>query len=93
MSVVLKLDEWKTASKHWCVADIKTWTGWRECADVLGAETQKDYIDILRNKYNAIIEIVRPDFILFWWPESNYKQAHQFKLDINRLARKKNYLI
>ena len=29
----------------------------------------------------------------FNWPANDYKNAHQFKLDINRIARKKNYLI
>lgn len=93
MSQILKVDEWKGASDFWYVADVHTWTGWRECADVLGAETQEDFINLIRNKYNAIIEIVRPDFILFWWSESNYKNAHQFKLDVNRIARKKNYMV
>ena len=93
MSQILKVDEWQSASKHWFVADVHTWTGWREMADVLDAETQEDFINLIRNKYNAIIEIVRPEFISFWWSESNYKNAHQFKLDVNRIARKKNYMV
>lgn len=93
MSQILKVDEWQSASKYWLVADVHTWTGWREMADVLGAETQEDFIDLICNRYNAIIEIVHSDFILFWWSESNYKNAHQFKLDVNRIARKKNYMV
>ena len=93
MSQILKVDEWKGASGYWYVADVHTWTGWREMADVLGAETQEDFIDLICNKYNAIIKIVRPDFILFWWSESNYKNAHQFKLDVNRIARKRGYVV
>ena len=93
MSQILKVDEWKSASKHWLVADVHTWTGWRAMANVLDVETQEDFISLIRNKYNAIIEIVRPEFILFWWPESNYKDAHQFKLDVNRIARKKGYMV
>ena len=93
MSQILKVDEWQSASKHWFVADVHTWTGWREMADVLDAETQEDFINLIRNKYNAIIEIVRPEFISFWWSASNYKDAHQFKLDVNRIARKKNYMV
>ena len=34
-----------------------------------------------------------PANILFNWPVSDYTHAHQFKLDVNRIARKKNYLI
>ena len=93
MSQILKVDGWKSASKHWLVADVHTWTDWHAMADVLDAETQEDFISLIRNKYNAIIEIVRPEFILFWWPESNYKDAHQFKLDVNRIARKKGYMV
>ena len=96
---VLKVDEWKGASGYWYVADVHTWTGWRECADVLGAETLEDYIDILKNKYKATIHGtigVRGEEtanVMFNWPQSEYKNAHQFKLDVNRIARKKNYLI
>ena len=93
MSQILKVDEWQSVSKHWLVADVHTWTGWREMADVLDAETQEDFINLIRNKYNAIIEIVRPEFISFWWSASNYKDAHQFKLDVNRIARKKGYMV
>ena len=93
MGTLLKVDEWKSPSGYYYVADVHTWTGWQEMADVLDAETQEDFINLIRNKYNAIIEIVRPEFILFWWPESNYKDAHQFKLDVNRIARKKGYMV
>ena len=99
MAVVLKLDEWKSASGKWYVADVHTWTGWRECADVLGAETLEDYISILKTKYKATIHGTigvadeEPANVLFNWPQSEYKNAHQFKLDINRIARKKNYLV
>ena len=99
MSVVLKVDEWKGASGFWYVADVHTWTGWRECADILDAETLEDYINILENKYKATIHGTigmrgeEPANVLFNWPNDDYKNAHQFKLDINRIARKKNYLI
>ena len=99
MSVVLKVDEWKSASGNWYVADVHTWTGWRECADVLDAETLEDYIDILKTKYKATIygtigvRDEEPANVMFSWPQSEYKNAHQFKLDVNRIARKKNYLV
>lgn len=96
---VLKVDEWKSASGNWHVADVKTWTGWRECADVLGAETLEDYIDILENKYKAVVygtigvKNEEPANVLFTWPKDDYKNAHQFKLDVNRIARQKKYMV
>lgn len=99
MATVLRVDEWKSPSGNWYVADVHTWTGWRECADILGAETLEDYISILENKYHATIHgtigIIGTDpaNVMFNWPNSEYKNAHQFKLDVNRIARKKNYLV
>ena len=99
MATVLKVDEWQSASKYWYVADVHTWTGWRECADVLGADTLEDYIDSLEIKYKATVHGTigvrgeEPANVLFNWPSTDYKNAHQFKLDVNRIARKKNYLI
>ena len=99
MATVLKVDEWKSGSGHWYVADVHTWTGWRECADVLGADTLEDYIHILETKYKATVHGTigvkdeEPANVLFNWPMSDYKNAHQFKLDVNRIARKKNYLV
>ena len=99
MSQILKVDEWKGASDFWYVADVHTWTGWRECADVLGAETLEDYIAILKNKYKAIVygtigvKDNEPANVLFNWSFEDYKNAHQFKLDVNRIARKKNYMV
>jgi hypothetical protein len=99
MAQVLKVDEWQSPSGRWYVADVHTWTGWRECADILGAETLVDYIDILYNKYNATISGTigvkneEPANVLFSWPAEEYRYAHQFKLDVNRIARKKNYMV
>ena len=99
MSQILKVDEWKGASGYWYVADVHTWTGWRECADVLGAETLEDYISILKNKYKATVHGMigikneEPANVMFNWPSTDYKDAHQFKLDINRIARKKWYMV
>lgn len=99
MSQILKVDEWKGASGFWYVADVHTWTGWRECADVLGAESLEDYMNILKNKYKATVygtiglKDYEPANVMFNWPESDYKNAHQFKLDVNRIARKKGYMV
>lgn len=99
MSQLLKVDEWQSASGNYYVADVHTWTGWRECADVLGAETLEDYIELLETKYKATVHgtigVVDgvPKNVLFSWPQSEYKNAHQFKLDVNRIARKKGYMV
>ena len=99
MGTLLKVDEWKSASGNWYVADVHTWTGWRECADVLGAESLEDYINLLETKYNATIHGTigvrdnEPANVMFNWPKTDYKNAHQFKLDVNRIASKKNYLV
>ena len=99
MGTLLKVDEWKSPSGHWYVADVHTWTGWRECADILGAETLEDYINILIDKYNANVHGTigvadeEPTNVMFSWAPDAYKYAHQFKLDVNRIARKKNYLV
>lgn len=93
---VLKVDEWQSPSSRWYVADVHTWTGWRECAEVLCGEANlDDFIAFIQTKYHAIVDFYREekDFLYFYWLKDEYKNAHQFKLDINRIARKKNYLV
>ena len=107
-TTLLKVDEWKSPSGHYYVADVHTWTGWRECADILGADTLEDYVHLLETKYKAHLLETKykatvhgtigvkdnePANVLFSWPISDYTHAHQFKLDVNRIARKKNYLV
>lgn len=99
MRTILKVDEWQSASKRWYVADVHTWTGWRECADVLGAESLEAYIDLLKTKYKATIHGIigvkdnEPANVMFNWAPTEYANAHQFKLDVNRIARKKGYMV
>ena len=95
MATVLKVDEWKSGSGHWYVSDVHTWRGWRDYANILGAETLDDFILLLKTKYKVKECEYYPDkdFLLFKWTEKHYKEAHQFKLDVNRIARKKNYLV
>ena len=45
MAQVLKVDEWQ-AGRRWYVADVTTWTGWREMAKVLNAPELSDFIDL-----------------------------------------------
>jgi len=95
MATVLKVDEWKAASDRWFVADVHTWTGWREMAEVFGIDDLDNFINYLQKKYNAEIDgyFKHNDFLMFHWKRDDYKHAHQFKLDVNRIARKKNYLV
>lgn len=98
MAQLLKVDEWQSPTGHWYVADVHTWTSWHEIADILGVDNLNDYIDILKDQYHAeIIDICeyvdKPELVIYKWSKSDYRFAHQFKLDVNRIARKKNYLI
>ena len=95
MAQVLKVDEWQ-AGRRWYVADVTTWTGWREMAKVLNAPELSDFIDLLRNKYGAEdVSYLKyddgTDLLQFW--SYDYKKIHQLKLDVNRIARKTNYLV
>ena len=94
---LLKVDEWQSASGNWYVADVHTWTDWREIAEVFGINSEEPWnlIEFLEGKYDAIVVhyLEEKDFLLFYWPRDGYKNAHQFKLDVNRVARKKNYLV
>ena len=89
---LLKVDEWEGA-REWYVADVKTWTGWRGMAKVLGANSLERFIEILKGKYNA--EFIKynseKDFLMFSF--RNYKNAHQLKLDVNRIAKKQNFTV
>ena len=98
MATLLKVDEWQSPTGHWYVADVHTWASWHEIADILDVDTIDEYISILTEQYHANIVNVceyedKPELIIFKWEKSNYRFAHQFKLDVNRIARKKNYLI
>jgi len=92
MSQVLKVDEWQGAI-NWYIADVKTWTGWRAMAKVLGTESLEDFISLLEKKYKAdrIRYFEDKDFLMFDFKD--YKNAHQLKLDVNRIARRQNFQV
>lgn len=97
MATILKVEEWQSPAGHWYVADTHTWTSWKELADILDAGTTvQEFCNFLKEKYNAHINKVceykdKPELIIFNWPKADYRFAHQFKLDVNRIARKKGY--
>jgi hypothetical protein len=92
MSQILKVDEWQGASS-WYVADVKTWTGWRAMAKVLGSHSLENFIHLLETKYKIehIKYVEDKDLLIFSSP--NYKGIHQLKLDVNRIAKKQNFQV
>lgn len=95
MTQVLKVEEWQ-AGRRWYIADVSTWTGWREMANVLGAPALEDFIELLKNKYGveeATYTVYNngADLLQFW--SYDYRKFHKLKLDVNRIARKTNYLV
>ncbi len=98
MSQILKVDEWQGASKRWYVADVHTWTGWDELADIFCVRDLDSFCDYINENYHAHIdEIVhypdKPTLVLFYWDSDEYKWAHKFKLDVNRIARQKGFMV
>ena len=99
MSTVFKVEEWHSGSGRWYVADTHTFKSWHTYAAIFDIDNFDDYITLLKDKYNAEIYGPigningEPENVMFSWGDKDYKSAHQFKLDINRIARKKNYLV
>ena len=92
---LLKVDEWQSSSGKWYIADIKTWTNWAAMAEVLDVDLE-GFKQLLTTKYKATIHDLieyenKPSLLLFSF--NDYKGAHQLKLDVNRIARKKNFLV
>ena len=96
MAQLLKVDEWQSPTGHWYVADVHTWASWKNIAELFDATSIEEYTSILKDRYQAeVVDICKyidkPDLVIFKWPKKDYRFAHQFKLDVNRIARKKNY--
>lgn len=93
MSSVLKVDEWQ-AGRQWYVADVKTWTNWRGMAGLFNVDLD-GFCDLLRNKYHCehieYFEETPSGTDLLRFSFNVYKNAHQLKLDVNRIARKTGY--
>lgn len=98
MATLLKVDEWQSPAGHWYVADVHTWASWEEIAGVFDIDALDDYINLLKDQYSATIVKIceyedKPTLVIFKWNKDQYRYAHQYKLDVNRIARKKNYMI
>lgn len=97
---VYEASEWKSPTGKWYVADTSDLgndsAAWWIPAKIFNLSFE-DYIDMLLNKYHATID--------GWYPKSNngkslllfsfvkYNDAHQYLLDVNRIARNKNWTI
>ena len=90
---VLKVDEWQSPTGKWYVGDVHTWSGWHGAADVLSAQSLEAFKNLLELEYKAIVVSYNEekDYLMFYWMKSDYARAHKFKLDVNRIARKKGY--
>lgn len=93
---ILKLTEWQSPAKHWYVADTTTWTKWWVVPRMLGLELT-DYIEMLIKQYHATIvnfveyEDKRNSLLIFSFEK--YQDAHQYLLDMNRIARNKKFYV
>lgn len=100
MAHLFKTTEWRSPSGKYHVADISDLANdsaaWWIPARMLGLSLE-NYVTMLIDKYHATID--------GWYPESNngksllnfsfekYSDAHQYYLDMNRIARNKNWTI
>lgn len=88
MTQLFKVEEWQGGSGLWWVADTHTWTGWRAMAEDLDVD-RNGLMELLRTKYGATVYNEEKFFFFF----EKYKNAHQFKLDVNRIARHKQLMV
>ncbi len=102
MAHLLKVTEWNNGNGKWYAADTSDLAhdsaGWWHPARMLGLSLE-DYVMLLIDKYHANIDAWFPEsnngksLLLFSWSAENYNFAHQYVLDINRVARNKNWTI
>ena len=99
MAHLLKVSEWKDPTGKWWVADTSDLANdsaaWYHIARLL-CDSIEDFIVLLKDK-NAIINKWDPNgnngksLLTFYW--TNYNDAHQFLLYVNRIARNKGWTI
>ena len=100
MAHIFKATEWKSACGRWHVADTSDLAhdsaAWWIPARMLNLALE-DYVTLLIEKYHAQIDGWYPEsnngksLLTFSW--DNYSYAHQYLLDMNRIARNKNWTI
>ena len=95
MAQILRVEEWQSPTKRWYVADTHTWTNWRALAAIFDLDYEgllKKLVNVYGASIDRFIEYDNQDSLLIF-SFLEYKGAHQFKLDVNRIARKKNFLV
>ena len=91
-----KASEWETSFGEWHVADTSDLgnmsAAWWIPAHIFGI-SQEEYIHLLVEKYHVdkLSYNLEKNILLFSW--KNYQYAHKYLLDINRIAKKKNFCI
>ena len=94
MSHVYKAVEWQSSTGKWYVADTSDLA--RDSAvwwlpPFIFSLSFEDYIKMLVEKYHITSLSYNNDVLLFSW--TNHADAHRYLLDINRIARNKNFVI
>ena len=100
MPRIYKCSEWESPTGKWYVADVSDLANysaaWWLPARFLNI-SPAEYINLLVTKYNAVINLFDADaangksMLVFYWNE--YKDAHKYLLDMNRLARNNKWTI
>lgn len=93
MSTLCKLEEWRAPSGIYYVNDknhIATAANqWWFPARVLGLSIP-EFVTLLHDKYKADLTLLGEDQLSYSWTIANYRHCHQFVLDYNKVARKKD---
>lgn len=91
-----KASEWKSATGKWYVSNTENLANnsgvWWIPPYIFNISFEK-YIYMLKNKYNANIVSynIEKNVLIFNW--DNYSDAHKYLLDVNRIARQKQFKI
>ena len=97
-SKIYKLTEWQDASGAWHVAhtDKMKYNYWWILPHALGI-SYEEYLQMLKEKYHAShfhfysYQDKRNSLLTFSF--DNYKDAHTYLLDMNRIFRKKGWMV
>ena len=97
MAHLYKVTEWQSGSGSWWYSnDVSDLAGpsakWWAAARLLDMSLT-DYILMLKNEFNAIVETYNSetDYLHVKW--SNYADCHRYTLFINKKARDKNFMV
>ena len=96
MTHLYKSSEWQGSSGKWYCNDVSDLAGisgkWWVPARLLNISLT-DYILLLKEKFNATIELYNEDtdVLIFYWDK--YSDCHRYMLWINAEARKKKFFI